>query len=332
MTTDQGATWIDIIGNLPDVPVNSMALDPTIPGALYIGTDLGVFQTVNGGATWIRLSNGLPKVAVFMLRYHAATKSLVAATHGRGVYRLTIPAPGATASLHSASYAAGLAKEAIATAFGNGLAITNTPATSLPLPTTLGGTQVLVRDRAGIERLAPLFYVSSGQVNYLIPPGTAAGTATVAISSSDGAVSVGTIQIGTVAPGLYTATSSGSGVAAAIAVHSKPDGTQTSELIANPDGTSRPIDLGPPDEIVVLLLYGTGVRYRGSLDAVAVSIGGISFTLNAARFEYAGPAPGFVGLDQVNVQVPRSLIGRGEVDLVLTVDGQAANTVRVNFR
>ena len=47
---------------------------------------------------------------------------------------------------------------------------------------------------------------------------------------------------------------------------------------------------------------------------------------------YAGLAPGFVGLDQVDVGLPRSLIGRGEVDLVLTVDGRAVNTVRINIR
>jgi hypothetical protein len=102
VTNDQGATWTDISGNLPDVPVNSIALDPMVPGALYIGTDLGVFQTTDGGATWIRLDNGMPRVAVFMLRYHAASRSLIAATHGRGVYRLTLSAPGATASFHSA--------------------------------------------------------------------------------------------------------------------------------------------------------------------------------------------------------------------------------------
>jgi uncharacterized protein (TIGR03437 family) len=48
--------------------------------------------------------------------------------------------------------------------------------------------------------------------------------------------------------------------------------------------------------------------------------------------EYAGLAPGFVGLDQINVIVPRSLIGRGEVGVVLTVDGKMANTVKVSIK
>ncbi len=102
------------------------------------------------------------------------------------------------------------------------------------------------------------------------------------------------------------------------------------ELIANPDGTSRPIDLGPPGEVVVLRLYGTGIRNRSSLSAVTMTIGGMS-----AEVQYAGAQTDFVGfdgLDQINVRVPRSLIGRGEVDLVLRVDGKTANTVRVNIK
>jgi uncharacterized protein (TIGR03437 family) len=47
---------------------------------------------------------------------------------------------------------------------------------------------------------------------------------------------------------------------------------------------------------------------------------------------YAGAAPGFVGLEQVNVRLSRALIGRGEVDVALTVDGKAANTLRVSIR
>ena len=119
----------------------------------------------------------------------------------------------------------------------------------------------------------------------------------------------------------------GTGVAIGLAVHGKTDGTQTSEMIANPDGTSRPIDLGPPGEVVVLVLYGSGIRGRSSLSAVTATIGGVN-----AEVQYAGAQPDFVGLDQINVLVPRSLIGRGEVDIVLTVDGKAANTVRVNIK
>jgi len=100
LTTDQGATWQDISGNLPDVPVTSAVIDPLLANTYYIGTDIGVFQTTDGGATWIRLARGMPKVAVFMLRYHTAARYLVAATHGRGMFRLDLgqvnPVPALT--------------------------------------------------------------------------------------------------------------------------------------------------------------------------------------------------------------------------------------------
>ncbi|MGH9832781.1 MAG: hypothetical protein ACREBD_03405 [Blastocatellia bacterium] len=73
------------------------------------------------------------------------------------------------------------------------------------------------------------------------------------------------------------------------------------------------------------LLFGTGVRHRSLLDRVSVKMGGI-----AAPVSFAG-AQGLTGLDQINVAIPRSLIGRGEVDLTLIVDGQIANVVRINI-
>jgi len=88
-----------------------------------------------------------------------------------------------------------------------------------------------------------------------------------------------------------------------------------------------PLDLGPEGDQVFLVLFGTGIRNRTSLGAVSVKIGGAE-----AQVTYAGPQGGFVGLDQINVLVPRSLVGRGEVDVVLTADGRAANPVRVNIK
>jgi uncharacterized protein (TIGR03437 family) len=329
-TNDQGATWRDLSGNLPDIPVNSVVIDPLLAGAIYVGTDLGVFQTTDGGATWIRLSNGAPKVAVFTLRYHAATRSLIAATHGRGVYRLNLPA--AVASVSAASFAPALAGESIVAAFGNGLATVTQAATSLPLPTELAGTRVVVRDSAGVERLAPLFFVAPSQVNYQMPPGAANGLATVTIRSGDGTTSTGSSQINSVAPGLFAANANGRDVAAAVAVRVKADGSQSFEPVAMFDQAQNrfvpvPIDLGPPSDTVVLVLFGTGIRNRSAQSAVNVKLGGVD-----ALVQYASGAPGFVGLDQVNAIAPRALAGRGEIDVALTADGKAANMVRIAFR
>ena len=168
-TSDLGGSWADISGNLPDIPVTSIVVDPLLEGTIYAGTDLGVFQSSDRGATWVRLGQGMPRVAVFMLRYHAASRSLVAATHGRGIFRLALP--GAVVSVSAASYRrTDLAIEGIAAAFGTNLATATVPAETTPLPTELGGTRISIRDSRGASRPAPLLLVSPTQINYEVPP------------------------------------------------------------------------------------------------------------------------------------------------------------------
>jgi uncharacterized repeat protein (TIGR01451 family) len=87
-TADGGAHWTDISGRLPDVPVNSVVLDPSADGTLYAGTDVGPFVTTDDGATWRRLGAAMPKVSVWQLDYDPSHAVLAAGTHGRGAYRL----------------------------------------------------------------------------------------------------------------------------------------------------------------------------------------------------------------------------------------------------
>jgi uncharacterized protein (TIGR03437 family) len=331
LTSNRGASWSDISGNLPDVPATSIALNPNNTNTIYIGTDLGVFQTTDGGATWIRLGNGMPRVATFMVRYHAASNTLVAATHGRGVFRLT--AARSLATVSAASYSASaVATEAIVAAFGTGLATAVKSADSLPLPTTLAGTSVTVRDNAGVERVAPLFFVSPQQVNFQIPPGTVAGAATITIAAGDGTISSGAAQIEIVAPSLFAANSNGKGVAAGYALRIDSNNSQVQLEISRFDAgqgafVSLPIDLGPATDQVFLALFGAGIRFRSAASNVTATIGGEN-----AQVLFAGAQGSFVGLDQCNLLIPRSLSGRGEVDLVLTVDGKVTNTLQVNIK
>jgi uncharacterized repeat protein (TIGR01451 family) len=87
-TTDGGQHWTDISGKLPDVPVNSIVLDPSDPNLIYIGTDVGTFVTTNSGKTWQVMGNSMPKVATWQLDYDPAHATMVAGTHGRGAYTL----------------------------------------------------------------------------------------------------------------------------------------------------------------------------------------------------------------------------------------------------
>ncbi len=242
-------------------------------------------------------------------------------------------APAAVSNASAASFSSSqLAAEQIVSAFGSNLATGTSAAATSPLPTSLAGTTVSIKDSLGTERLAPIFFVSQAQVNYLMPSGTAAGDATVTIVSGDGSRSAGTAQIASVAPGLFGANANGRGVAAASALRIKADGSQSFERTIQFDPAQSayvavPIDLGPSTDQVVLLLFGTGIRSHSSLSAVSVNVGGVS-----APVLFAGAQGQFVGLDQLNVSLPRSLVGRGDVDIVLTVDGQIANRLQINIR
>jgi uncharacterized protein (TIGR03437 family) len=225
-----------------------------------------------------------------------------------------------------------LASESIASAFGQNLATQLTTATTTPLPTSLANTIVRVRDGAGTQRDAPLFFVSPTQVNYLIPPGTENGSGLVTIISGNNALSSGSINITSTAPGLFSANANAIGAASALVLRARADGSQSFESVVKFDaGQNRfvptPIDLSPSGDQVFLLLFGTGFRFRNNLSAVSVKVGGVD-----AQVSYAGAQGGFVGVDQINALLPRSLIGKGEVDVVITVDGRTSNTVRVNIK
>jgi uncharacterized protein (TIGR03437 family) len=238
--------------------------------------------------------------------------------------------PGTVTSVSSADGSAPLAAESIASAYGANLATQTVQAAVIPLPLNLAGTSVTVTDANGFSRPAELFYVSSTQVNYEIPPGVAAGTANVTVSVNGNPVAFGTARIAAIAPGLYTATSDGKGVAAAVVVTVHANTTQSlaSTFQCSASGCSAvPIDLGLDSDLVVLELFGTGIRGRSAVTAVSCKIG--STTLPAA---YAGPQTVFVGLDQINVTLPKSLRGAGTQTVLLTVDGQTANAVTLTFK
>ncbi len=237
------------------------------------------------------------------------------------------------ASVSAASFLGdALATESIAAAFGQNLATLVQVATTLPLPTQLAGTTVRVRDGSGVERLAPLFFVAPTQVNFEVPPSTANGAATITITSGDGSIATGIVNIASVAPGLFSANSDGRGVAAAVVLRVKANGEQTFEPVAQLDqATNRfvaaPIDLGPETDQVFLVLFSTGTRFRSSLATSSATIGGAN-----AEVLYVGPAGGFVGLDQSNIRLSRALIGRGEVAVRLILDGTMSNEVMINVR
>jgi len=237
--------------------------------------------------------------------------------------------PGPVAIVSAASYTGALAPHAIAAAFGQNLATRTDAAKELPLPTTLAGTMVKVGGRE-----SGLFFVSQEQVNFMIPPETPIGEAAVEVFVNNQLVARSVARVNQIAPAIFTANNNGRGAPAAIALRAS---TGASEPVFRCDPrpcVPKPIDLGPEEEKVTLVLFLCGIRGAGGQadqnnvrSFVRVLLGGIEYTP-----DYAGPAPGFAGLDQINLPLPRALIGRGRVELVVSgANGVTSNETEIEI-
>lgn len=282
---------------------------PLRPPATFLW-EVSPFQ-VKGGGSGIIESSGVDYILPYwMARYYGVLNG--------GVVQ-SAAAPGA-----------GIAAGSLASVYGQALASTTATAQSQPLPLSLGGVSLSVTDSSGAQRNAPLLYVSPTQINFLVPDGVAAGTATFAVTGGASPQSF-TAPVQPVAPGLFSMSGTGSGVAAATAIQVQAGNPQIQSPIpvfqcGTSGCSSVPIRLGV-DTPIYVTLYGTGIRNRTSLDNVTVTINGV--TLPAL---YAGPSPGFAGLDQINVGLSLALRGSGESNVSVTVDGRTSNVVTINVQ
>jgi uncharacterized protein (TIGR03437 family) len=232
-------------------------------------------------------------------------------------------------SLTNFSAAAGVravAPGSLATAFGKDLATVTASPSSTPLPTNLKGTSVDILDSKGNSTAAPLVYVSPKQVNYLIPDTVATGLATVTVTSGDGTKSAVETNITSIAPALFTLNAAN--LAAASVVCESASGQKTTEndyRVSNGAFVAAPINLKGCTE-AVLVLYSTGMDSVSTSD-VQAKLAGVS-----GKVLYAGPQGSFIGVDQVNVEIPLSLAGSGTIPVVLTAKGQTANTVNITIQ
>jgi len=230
-------------------------------------------------------------------------------------------------SYQTTNFAAG----SLASVFGVNMAGTVLTASSVsPLPTALGGTSVTITDSAGVQLQCGLYYVSPTLIDLVIPANAHFGLATLTVTNGGGSTASTVILITYTSPGILAANQNGMGVAQGQVVDVSPTGVQTfyntfqynastSSYVANPIPTNS-------TDTYFLVLYGTGIR--------GATAGQVTATVNgkAVTVTYAGAQPSWPGLDQVNLQLPSGLKGLGSVNVVVTVAGQAANTVTVTFQ
>ena len=237
------------------------------------------------------------------------------------------PFVGPGGVVNAASYAsqAPLAPGTLISVFGSKLA-QNEAATTLPLPMDLGGSSLVI---AGLE--APLLYSSGGQVNAMIPYGVQVNARQQMVIARGSSLSVAQgLTIAAASPGVFSTDGSGKG--------------QGNIYVAQPDSTQTLADAGHPatagDNIVI---YCTGLgevtpsltagapapvdHLTSTVNPVTVTIGGV-----AAQVQFAGLAPGFAGLYQVNAMVPNGVTPGPAVVLSLAAAGQLSSAVTMAVR
>jgi len=214
----------------------------------------------------------------------------------------------------------------IATLFGTNLAASAQQADRVPLPTTLGGTRVELNGIA-----APLFFVSPTQINFQIPWQLAGQTQASVVVTLDGqASSPQTVNLSGFSAGLFALTQTGAGQGAILIA-----GTAT---IAAPLGSfpgARPVHRG---EFISIFCTGlgpvanppaTGAPAPAEPLSATTTTPGVTIGSLQARVNFSGLAPGFVGLYQVNAEVPANAPIGNTVLVVLTIGGSVSNTVTI---
>ena len=208
-----------------------------------------------------------------------------------------------------------MAPNAIVSAFGTNLASVTQAAFTTPLPTSIAGASISVLDSAGIERFAPLFFVSPNQINYQMPPGSTPGPALIKFDNGTGGIFSGSAIIVASALSIFTQNSSGSGAAAAIDAFT---------FTPAPFNATR--DDGSPNIIAV---FGTGIGADATdIDGNVATSVRATIDGQAADVLYAGRSPGFTGLNQMNIMLPVG-ISSGVRSLVITRAGISSNQVTI---
>lgn len=226
--------------------------------------------------------------------------------------------PQGNVSLAVASAASGtpnaISPGAMASLYGSGLAAGTAAATSFPLPASLAGASITVNGTA-----APLLYASPAQINFQIPFEASGGSAVIALSVNGAPAGSITVPLFAAAPGIFL---QANGYAAVV----NQDGSINS--------TNQP---APANSVVSVYVTGLGNVNPAVASGVAApangsTVAGVTATIGgvAANVLFAGLAPGFAGLYQVNIQTPQ--IAAGVYDLRISVSGSGSNAASISIR
>jgi len=292
----------------------------TLNGRIRKLTPSGTITTIAGTGALYFSGDGGPatQAALYFPRGVAVDQSgniYIADTANSVIRQLqgSLPVVSANGVVNAASFAAQVSPGALATVFGSNFALRNASANA-PLPLSLGGVSVSVNGQS-----APLLYVTPTQVNFQVPWETALGPATVTVNVNGGASNSITVSVLGASPGLFS-TSSGHAV------------VQNSDFTLN--DSSNPAKAG---STIIAYLSGSGPVSPAVADGAATPLDPLvsatsqsSATIGSspAHVAFAGLAPGFVGLVQVNIVVPSDL-ATGDYQLAITIGNETSNAAIV---
>jgi len=225
--------------------------------------------------------------------------------------------PAITSILNGASFEPSVTRGSIVALFGSNLSQSTESAKVLPLPTSLAGTTVTVGD---LELAAPLYFVSSGQINFQLPFEALGGILPIVVTTAQGRSKPMLLTVAPTAPGIFTRTGDGKGKA----------------LAFGPD--MQPLDAATPGSTMILYATGLGPTDPPSFSGSpgpgteplnrAVNLADVIVGEFPARVDFAGMAPGLPGVYQLNV-VPQQI---GTDRLVIRSQGAMSNTTSVGVR
>jgi uncharacterized protein (TIGR03437 family) len=290
------------------IRVNGSAVPGTLGVQLIAGSDPTAVNTAANPST---------------VSVQASTSANPVTVPAYSVVRVDLNSPAVVSVVNNASYAAGpVAPQEIVSLFGS--LLQGQPGSGL-----VGATSFQFTDSAGTSQLAPVFWSGPTQANVMVPASMAAGPATVTVLNGSAAPPAGQVTIASSQPGLYSANADGSGVAAAVAALYSASGQITNEPVfaCNPPAArsclATSLGLGGATDTLYVSLYGTGIRGAASVECY---VGGQSVPVT-----YFGKSS-FQGEDQVNISIPSSLAGAGDVRVYLVADGVVSNVVGLSLR
>lgn len=301
---------------------------------VFYGNELTA-QAVTGGLSATIPSNLLSDVGAFPVAVKLSNGAL---TNTRFLSLSSAVNPDTATTVDAATYSTNVTPGEIVSLFGTNRFISGTgsaQAPAIPLPITMQNTVVYVN---GVP--APLFYTRADQINFQIPFNTATGTASVVVLRGDNEITRGTVNVAAKAPTLFTISQLGSGQAVA-------ENAVDNSLNGDPATGAVP-GMKRAKKGEYLVLYGTGtgaqlvdfntrqpITISSGVSAGASPLAATAVTPTVtiggktANVIYSGLHPVYVGLWQLNVQVPTDAPSGAAVEIIIDYGGVTSKPLTV---